>query len=1145
MFIRKWGVGPLKRSILFFILIISLLTGCVFYDTQNISLLDTDFQDRILNIGEIESKSFNEYEPSSVLDYKDIKYLEKTYDNTLVVGIPYTYGFLNKIDSTYIGRTYYAARQLEKDLGVDIEIVSGKREEIYEMLMSNEIDLISGAITISKGKDQLTNPTYPFTLSKSYGTQEYSFFSKDFNDESLSLYQLDGKKVGFLLSPKEEEYVNQFNSDRDISYETYFSLDIEDLLESDCQFLYLPSNCTIVSKGYKEIEVLQRDFYVSMSYGVNEEGGQQLVDILNKCINDRKESNLLSYSSDLGKAIYSRGLYFTEEEKEFIELHKKVPLRVDAQSEYYIGSYYDEQMGRFDGQLIVTLDRISDLTGMVYDYNVSKPFSVMQNDIKQGRSDLLVGATESVNTSNTYEYTKSIEDQNIILLGYDKNFNNIAELYKYRVGTISGATINNVIDDEFKNSPLIYFSTYEDMYMALKEGKIDYFIAFEEFYYYFLNFYNDYDLQPAFTFDLSQGKSFIAPKGREGEILVSIINKGLNFVDLNEILNHGYSIGKADTIVFYSSYMYAQALIIILIFLIMFTCYFAFSLKRIRENRIHKEVLDNRLKHAANLTRTFLWSFTENMEYLILTDEIIDQYGVSQEDIIFEDGEQIIDMDLIFTKYTMDSNFQSELDTLKYNLDNEYGASRSGTFKWKTYGDSTNIKYISYTASMDSNKLFNSFFVITRDITHEHLYETSLERQLITDDLTNAKTRNVIFNLTPEFLKGKTIVSFDIDNFGQINDNFSHSEGDRILKIVAERIKLLDNVYEVYRMGGDEFIFIIDYFDESLSRRISNFILKNIKIEGFNFLLEGCFGFYTVEKVQPLEYTLNIAEYAINRAKEMGRNSLFIVDDKIIEDYKRTTELEVQLEKAVENGEIIPFFQPYIDVETKQIVGLEALARWDKDGKILSPFYFLDTAFKIGVITKIDVAIFEKTLKEAKYIMDTYAVPSDFSISTNFAGPSLVKIDPNELLNIANETGVSPSNIAIEVTEQLLINDTAVDKIKELRELGFKISLDDFSAGYSSLNRIKMFDIDILKLDRLLLVDAGLDKTSCEIYKTIVNLGKFLDVVIVSEGVEVQDHENILKDNYVDIAQGYYYSKPLSTEKFIEYLAKSTNKRIK
>lgn len=1134
----------MKKTIIFVLLISFIFSSCSFYNEEDINLLDLNFDNEIYQLNEIEDIFLENYEPDNTITEKDISFLENNFRNILKVGIPAVDGYLGEMNSTYFGENYYAAKQLEKDLGVKVELTYGSYAEISEKLQNDEIDLMTGAIIIEDDVFFSDKDSYDYKFTNAYGTKKYSLFSNTYDKNKVSFYQMSASSVGVLISQNEYVNINKFMKARrtESKSSTALSLDLEELMSNDFDFYYLPHNSTIVKYGYKEIDFLERDFYTSMAFAVSKNADERLIEILNKSNNGIKESNLLSYANAIERTLYHMDYFFTEDEINFLKKYREVPIDVGAQNEYYVGSFYDAKNERFDGQLIVALDRISTLTGLKYDIDEPKPYHELKEAVLENKLDLFVGITENITNIDNLEYSKSIQNQNVMILGYNKEFSNLEDIYKYRVGTVDGFTINNIISDQLKSNDLIYFDTYTDMYRAFKNGELDYFIAFDEYYFYFLNFYNDYSLKSTFTFENTVAKSFAAPKTEDGELLISIINKGLKYIDVDRILNTGFTIGKVDTIFYYSTYVYAQVILIVILFIAIFICYFLFSMNRIKENKALTNVLSNRINQANTLTNTILWSFREDMEYLILTHELLEFYGVDDRDIIVDNGEQLLDIDLAFSKYIRDENFKTDFEVAKYNLENDLIISHSGAFQWWDYGDPDKAKYISFVASTDHNEFFNSFFIITRDITNEYLYETNLEKQVITDDLTKAKNRKTIFHLNPEFLKNKTLVYFDIDNFGQINDNFSHNEGDEILKILVDRIKKLDNVYDVYRMGGDEFLFIMDYFEPSLAKRIINFILYDIKLNDFIFSIQCCFGFYTITDIQSLEESINIVDYTMIKAKENGRNSFVIANDKIIEAYKDKTELEVQLKNAVQNGEIVPFFQPYIDVQTKKVVGIETLARWKKSGKIIPPNSFLTIAHKTGLITNIDMLMFEEAVKFAKYIIDNFEVTKDFSISSNFTGASLVKITPHELLGFTKKIGISPRTIAIEVTEQLLVNDVAVEKINELRSLGFKISLDDFSAGYSSLNRIKMFNLDVLKLDRLLLVDAGLDKTSYEIYKTIVNLGKFLGVIIISEGVETDIHESILLDNSVHIAQGYLYSKPLDKDDFLEYLTKSLKK---
>ncbi|MFV0503654.1 MAG: EAL domain-containing protein [Lachnospirales bacterium] len=620
------------------------------------------------------------------------------------------------------------------------------------------------------------------------------------------------------------------------------------------------------------------------------------------------------------------------------------------------------------------------------------------------------------------------------------------------------------------------------------------------------------------------------------------INDKLNIAQVSD-LNTLHKGVEEEPIDYYPPLMLSQIVTIIIILVAIFGIYMLFTFNKMKENRALNEALNNRITQATTLSNMIVWSFKDDTNFIILNDSVIALLDIDEEDILYNENDKCIRMDIVISKYIQTENFAIDFNIAKYNLEKGLVASQKGVIEWRKQGTDNEVKYISYIASTDHNSYFNSFFMITRDITKEHLYELNLERQIITDTLTGAKNRTAIFNLSPEYLTGKTLVYFDIDNFSVINDNYSHTEGDFILKTVVKRAKLIQNALDVYRMGGDEILIILSDFNPLHANKIINSVLDTIVNRNLLFDINGSFGFYTVEANESVEEAVNIVDYAMSRAKKEEKNSYVIVDKKIVNDFIIRGKVEGELKGAIDRGEIIPYFQPYIAMDTKEIVGFETLVRWAKDGQIISPFYFLEAAHKTGLIVDIDMLMFEKSLEMYKELNEKFDLKPYFNFSSNFTNTSLARINPNESFEYAARVGVAAEKMSIEITEQLLVDKIALDKINRIQELGFKISLDDFSAGYSSLNRLKELNIDVLKLDRLLLVDAGENETSYEIYRTIVNLGKFLKAKIVSEGVETFEQEKILLDNEVHIGQGYLYSKPVDKEGFFELMREDIKRR--
>lgn len=259
-----------------------------------------------------------------------------------------------------------------------------------------------------------------------------------------------------------------------------------------------------------------------------------------------------------------------------------------------------------------------------------------------------------------------------------------------------------------------------------------------------------------------------------------------------------------------------------------------------------------------------------------------------------------------------------------------------------------------------------------------------------------------------------------------------------------------------------------------------------------------------------------------------------IYSERFDEQMIQNEQMKRAVEQALEDDEILPFFQPKVDVNTGRLVGAEALARWiTKDGTLIPPFRFIPISEKTGLITELDMVIFEKTLRFIKRsLMEGVAcVP----ISVNFSRLHLS--DKNFIKKVCDkisEYEIPANLIEMEITESAIFENSQIilDVTNKLHEYGVAISMDDFGSGYSSLNMLNDIPIDVLKIDRAFLKETENSEKQRIILSAIANMAIQLNIKVVVEGVETIENVNLMKDIGLTIAQGYYYAKPMDEGSF-------------
>lgn len=437
----------------------------------------------------------------------------------------------------------------------------------------------------------------------------------------------------------------------------------------------------------------------------------------------------------------------------------------------------------------------------------------------------------------------------------------------------------------------------------------------------------------------------------------------------------------------------------------------------------------------------------------------------------------------------------------------------------------------------------DQFSIIITDITKIKQYSEQMKYMANYDVLTGLKNRYSLYEYVKQLIDDKkefSVYFMDLDNFKKLNDTIGHTEGDKILCIVAEELKRFSDANTfVSRVGGDEFIVIRR--NEGEAGEITQFgeaIIKSLNTQfnyrWYNFELKVSIGVSLYPfNGQDIECLLKYADIAMYQSKSKGGNRLEIFNDKMLEHM----EIENKLKQAIENKEFVAYYQPIYNLEKKQIVGAEALVRWIEEGVIIPPNKFISIAKYTGDIVAIDYFMLDQACAFSKeWRMKGY---DTFSVSVNMSYRALNHPEFLETVQESlNNYNLSPAAIKIEITEDEVIDSPKqiVDILNQLREMGVRISLDDFGVGYSSFNHIKMLPIDTLKVDRSLIFKLEKDDKTLSIIETLIGLAHNLGLDVICEGIELEEQIDKLQGIGCDNIQGYYISQPIQPKLFEQYM---------
>ena len=382
----------------------------------------------------------------------------------------------------------------------------------------------------------------------------------------------------------------------------------------------------------------------------------------------------------------------------------------------------------------------------------------------------------------------------------------------------------------------------------------------------------------------------------------------------------------------------------------------------------------------------------------------------------------------------------------------------------------------------------------------------------------------------------------DLNNFKSINDNYGHPFGDKLLIIIAKRLQSLMKEHEyVIRQGGDEFIILTPREKHEVNpfaQHIIHILNEIVTIDNITVYPKITIGIaHYPEDADNIDVLLSKADMALYKAKE-NKLGFLAYSSALDEASKKRLDIEVQLRDSVENGEIYMLLQPQMNADTLEVEGVEALMRWENPTLgFIPPDQFITIAEEIGEIHNLGrFALKRACLMVLKVWQDTHQI---FTLSVNASADELLQDEyVNQVLMILDDTGFPREQLIIEVTESLLINDVrkAKEVLTNLRLEGIGISLDDFGTGYSSLSMLKGLPVTELKIDQSFIADMLNEKQNLLLTRSIITLGNLLELKIVAEGVEDEQHVFELQNSDCTILQGYYFAKPLTEIKLVEFI---------
>lgn len=412
------------------------------------------------------------------------------------------------------------------------------------------------------------------------------------------------------------------------------------------------------------------------------------------------------------------------------------------------------------------------------------------------------------------------------------------------------------------------------------------------------------------------------------------------------------------------------------------------------------------------------------------------------------------------------------------------------------------------------------------------------------DQLTGLPNRVMFFKLIDKVRKKNKenflLAVIDINHFEIINDGLGIDVGDKVIQHVARKLDATPGSVATARIAGDVFGVLVEQgkpeFAEDTMARISNMIKGSVEVEGNNIQLAltiggACFsgGKYDAKIL------LSNASIALNHAKNKRKINYCLFSQSMDNALKNRLRMAEQLQQALNNDEFFLLYQPQIDLKTGMIIGVEALVRWRREGKVVPPIQFIPVAENSGLIVPLGSWILEKAIQQQVAWRE---MGHELRMSVNVSPRELTEEKYIEQVeSLMSQYDIAENQLELEITETMIMSDTDViiEKLLSLKKLGITIAIDDFGTGYSSLGQLQKLPVDRLKIDQFFIKEVDKNPENAHIAAMIIKMGHELEIAVIAEGVEEASHKKILEELNCDEAQGYHFAKPLLPEDIIDF----------
>jgi diguanylate cyclase (GGDEF)-like protein/PAS domain S-box-containing protein len=438
----------------------------------------------------------------------------------------------------------------------------------------------------------------------------------------------------------------------------------------------------------------------------------------------------------------------------------------------------------------------------------------------------------------------------------------------------------------------------------------------------------------------------------------------------------------------------------------------------------------------------------------------------------------------------------------------------------------------------------------TRDLQERKALEQKLTFQAFHDPLTRLANRSLFRERVEHALDRRNsadtaVLFIDLDNFKTINDSLGHAAGDHVLVETAHRVRSTLRAEDTAaRLGGDEFAVLLEDAEVTAAARVAERIRAALGtpfwVLGQEVYVSASIGIAVREEGDTAGELLRNADVAMYTAKSKGKSRFEIFEPAMHDAVVARLGMEAELRRAIDREEFVVHYQPIVKLETGEIIGAEALVRWQHPTRgLVAPAEFIPLAEETGLIVPLGGWVLRQSCRQLAEWQRLRGGGEPFVMNVNLSSRQLVRdMIADEVAAAVDESGIRASWLVLEVTETVLMADpvVAATALSHIRDLGVRVALDDFGSGYSSLSHLRRFPIDIVKIDKSFVDDVAHEGVESAIARGIIELGRAMRIQTVAEGIEADDQAETLRSLGCELGQGFFFARPLGAEDWADML---------